>query len=81
MSREDRRGPHYVLQIVERFPIGSGDDIYLIGPFETAQDAEDYGATHCAPGGPDDPRWTSVNAPVIRHVVPLPTWDKGAYNR
>jgi hypothetical protein len=36
------------------------DVINLIGPFSSNEDAADYGASHCSPGGPDDPRWNSV---------------------
>jgi hypothetical protein len=36
---------------------------WLVGPFASEEDAADYGRTHYAPGGPNDPRWQTIELP------------------
>ena len=68
-------------------------EIKIIGPFATGDDAADWGAAFCAPGGPDDPRWNVVllendaidtqadGSPYLTISVVAPTGsvEKGAY--
>lgn len=48
----------YVHRIITE---GEFEKIDLIGPFSNNSEAADWGATFCAPGGPDDPRWNVVD--------------------
>jgi len=53
----------YVCQIAEEDNAGLGNDagqVYLVGPFDTPEDAADYGHTYHSPGGNDDLRWNNV---------------------
>ena len=33
---------------------------WVVGPFDNEDDASNYGHAHYAPGGPDDPRWQTI---------------------
>lgn len=58
----------YVHRIITE---GEFEKIDLIGPFSNNSDAADWGATFCAPGGPDDPRWNVVDLDDVDQLTEM----------
>lgn len=62
---------------------------WLVGPFNDEDDASNFGQAHYAPGGPDDPRWQTIDIPntysaigavVYKPVVAATLDDKDVLN-
>lgn len=71
----------YIYQVTDHPLDDERDVINIIGPFETTDDAADYGATNYAPGGPDDPRWNVIRGASVQYLPADLPWEKGAYPR
>jgi hypothetical protein len=59
------------------------DTLSIVGPFKTGAEAADWGATYCAPGGPDDPRWNVVQLDLdgIEPLIIPMTWPSGSVRK